>query len=385
MILQEMKKIFGIKRILLIVIFAVLYYFLFFQLNVGIPAYSSERVLLEVSLELVEKYGENIDETEYKDILENFGETEESKIDTWIKTHDDYKQYGIESYGDLLEIRDSLPDADAAYLTSQVSEKFTPDEIQEAMKLAFKKGYLNRLIDSYHTELTQITAYYFELSEQVEKRIAERNEEEVYSFMSYGVMRNYLRILPDFTIFLFLSMIFLIVPYSVKDTMEGIPVLQYTSKKGCKFYWKKLAAVLISSIILCVIEIGWFILMLNQNKTFSFTGCFVSGFWNPFITFMKLTFGQYIVMSIAYIVVIAICLSMITYGLSSCAHNYISAIALQIPAIIFSFVLSFGLMYNFAEITQNIMLLFLVPCICFLIAVIGNVIRYVSIRHYEQF
>lgn len=385
MILQEMNKILGIKRILLIVIFAVLYYFLFFQLNVGIPVYSSERVLLEVSLELVEKYGEKIDETEYRDLLENLNDTEESKIDTWIKTKDEYKQYGIKSYGDLLEIRDSLPDAAAAYLTSQVLEEFTPDEIQEAMKLAFKKGYLNRLIGACQTELTQTTAYYSESSEQAEKRIAERNEEEVYSLMSYGVMRNYLRILPDFTIFLFLSMIFLIVPYSVKDTMEGIPVLQYTSKKGCKFYWKKLAAVLISSIILCVIEIGWFILMLNQNKTFSFTGCFVSGFWNPFITFMKLTFGQYIVMSIAYIVVIAICLSMITYGLSSCAHNYVSAIALQIPAIIFSFVLSLGLMHNFAEITQNIMLLFLVPCICILIAVIGNMIRYVSIRIYEQF
>lgn len=385
MILQEIKKIFGIKRILLIIIFAGLYYFLFFQLNVGIPAYSSERVLLEVSLELVEKYGENIDETEYRDLLENLNDTEESKIDKWIKTNDDYKQYGIDSYGDLIEIRDTLPDSAAAFLTSQVSEKFTQDEIEEAMRLAFRKSYLNRLIEAYCTELAQTTAYYSEKSEQVERRIAERNQEEVYSFMSYGVMRNFLRILPDFTIFLFLSMILLIVPYSVKDTMEGIPVLQYTFRKGCKFYWKKLAAVLISSLILYVIEIGWFILMLNINNTFAFTGCFVSGFWNPFITFMKLTFGQYILMSLAYIMVIALCLSMITYGLSSCAHNYISAIALQIPSVIFSFALSFGLMYNFGEITQNIKLLFFVPCVCILIACIGNVIRYVSIRLYEQF
>ena len=144
----------------------------------------------------------------------------------------------------------------AANLTSQVLEKFTPDEQQAAMNLAFRKAYINRLIEEYDTELNRPTAYYSEISDKAEKRIVERNQEEVYSLMLYSVMRSFLKILPDFTTFLFLSMIFLIVPYSVKDTMEGISVLQYTFQKGCRYYWKKLAAVFISSVILCTIEIG---------------------------------------------------------------------------------------------------------------------------------
>ena len=384
MILQEIKKIFGIKRVLLIAIFAVIYYFLFFQFNVGIPEYTSERVLLDASLELVEKYGESLDETEYRDLLENFADKEESEIDRWLKENEEYSQYGIESYKDWIAMASYLPEADARSLSSQILTNFTIEESRAAMEIAFREVYTNSLIESYNTKENLPIAYYDDILKQEEKRIAERNQEEVYSLMPYSVMTNYLRIFPDFAIFLFLSIIFLIVPYSVKDTMEGIPILQYTSQKGCRYYWKKLAAVFICSLILCAIEIGWFAIMIGVNHTFSFMGCFVSGFWNPFITFMKLTFGQYITLSLAYITVVALCLSMITYGLSSCAHNYISAIAFQIPTIILSFVISFGLLYNFAEITQNIPLLCLVPCICILIAVIGNVIRFLSIKFYEK-
>lgn len=387
MILQEIKKIFGIKRVLLIGIFAVIYYFLFFQFNVGIPAYNSERVLIEVSLELLEKYGERMDETEYSDLSDSLDDTEESEIDKWIKENDECRQYGIESYKDWLTMEPSLPEAARRSLSSQISISFSTEEKQAAWNMAFRDIYINSLIEAYDTELgsNQSTTYYSELSEKEKERIAERNQEEVYSLMPYIVMRNYLIIFSDFTIFLFLSVILLIVPYGVKDTMEGIPVLQYTSRDGCRYYWKKLMAVFISGFILCLIEIGWCALMIEINHTFSFTGCFVSGFWNPFVTFMKLTFGQYIAMSLIYIIVIALCLAMITYGLSSCAHNYISAIALQIPVIIFCFVIYFGFMANFAEITQNILLLCLIPCVCVLAAVIGNVIKFLSIRFYEQF
>lgn len=385
MIVQELKKIFNIKRVILIVIFAVLYCFLFFRLNIGIPAYSSERVVLEVSLELIEKYGESMNAAEFRDFLINFIDTGESKIDTWIKGNEEYKQFGIESYRDLLEIRDSLPDADAANLTSQVLEKFTPDEQQAAMDHAFREGYLNRLTEAYETEQNKSTAYYSEIPEQADKRMTERNQEEIYSLMPYSVMANYQKLLPDFACFLFLSMILLIVPYSVRDTMEGIPILQYASKRGFGYYWKKLAAVFISSIVLCAIEIFFFTLMLGKNGAFSFANCFVSGFGNPFITFVKLSFGQYIVISLAYITIIGLCLAMITYGLSSCTHNYISAIAFQIPAIIFSIVISLTLMPHFAEITQNIMLLYMVLFVCVFIAVIGNMIRFLSIKFCEQF
>ena len=387
MILQEMKKIFGIKRILFIIVFAVLYYFLVFQFNVGIPSYRSDRVLLNVSLELMEKYGESLDETEYRDLLENFDDTEESEMDRRLKENEEFSQYGIESYEDWITMSSSLPEAAHRSLSSQISKIFTMEESQMAMEFSFRKIYINNLIKAYESELNgdRPTSYYSEIPQQAEKRITERNQKEVYSLIPYNVMRTYQSILPDFTIFLFLSMIFLVVPYSVKDKMEGIPILQYTSRKGCRYYWKKLTAVFVSSFILCVIEMSWFALMIGINHAFSFTGCWVSGFWNPFITFMKLTFGQYLAMSLAYIMVIALCLSMITYGISSYANNYISAIALQIPAVIFSFIIAFGLMAGFAEMTQSVLLLCLMPCISVLATIIGNVVRFFSIKLYEQF
>lgn len=387
MILQELKKIFGIKRVLLIAAFAVLYYFLFFRLNVGIPEYHSDSVLLQTSLELLERYGENLEEAEYQDLSEVFHRIEESAIDAWIKENDAFRQYGMESYRDWLEGENELSDDVEASLSSQILTGFTEEEQREAWEIACREMYLDMLLKAYEAEARSdgLTAYYNEIPEQAEKRIAERNREEVYSLMPYTVMNCYRSILSDFALFLFLSMLFLIVPYSVKDTVEGVPILQYTSQKGCRYYWKKLAAVFIGAFLLCMAETGWLALVLGIDRTFSFAGCFVSGFSNPFITFVKLTFGQYIVMSLVYIVGIALCLAMVAYCLSSWARNYISAIALQIPAVIFSFVLSYGFMYNFAEISQNRILLCIIPCICMFAAGVGNVVRFLAVRYYGQF
>lgn len=387
MILQELKKIFGIKRVLLIGAFAVLYYFLFFRLNVGIPEYRSDSVLLQTSLELLERYGENLEEAEYQDLSEGFHKIEESAIDAWIKENDAFRQYGMESYRDWIEGRSELSDDVAASLSSQIATGFTVEEHQEATKIAFREMYRDMLLEAYEAEARSdgLTTYYSEIPGPAEKRIAERNREEVYSLMPYTVMNRYQSILSDFALFLFLSMLFLIVPYSVKDTVEGVPILQYTSQKGCRYYWKKLAAVFIGAFLLCMAETGWFALMLGINRAFSFAGCFVSGFSNPFITFVKLTFGQYIVMSLIYIVGIALCLAMVAYCLSSWARNYVSAIALQIPAVVFSFVLSYGFMYNFSEISQNRILLCIIPCICMFAAGVGNVVRFFAVRYYGQF
>ncbi len=369
MILQELKKIFGVQRILLIAVFAVLYYFLFFRLDI-VPEYSSDRIFLELSLELMGKYGENIDEAEYRDLLDNLVSMDESEINTWINGHDGFKWFNIENYGDLIARLEPLSYSARASSVDQISEKFAPEEQQALWNIVFKRVlreiYMNDIIEAYDAELrsNRPTAYYSEIPEKDQKRIAERNLEEVFSLMPYSAMRKYLSFFSDFTIFLFLSMIFLIVPYSVKDTMEGIPVLQYSSQKGCRYYWKKLAAVFAGSFILCLMEKGWFAFMLSKNYTFSFADCFVSGFGNPFITLMKLTFGQYIIMSLVYSACIALCLALITYCLSGCAHNYISAIAFQIPAIIFGFVVSFGFMRSFAEISQSVILLCMIPCIC---------------------
>lgn len=386
MILQELKKLFEIKRLLLILLLGILFYILFFHKNVGIPVYSSERINLEVSLDLKEKYGYELDQNEYKQLLNNSNQTEESKIDEWIKANEDFKKNQIANYRELLANQDSLPDKIAGSLIGQIATEFTEKQQQSALDNIWRVDYVKSIVEVYDTETKSNTSEFYNADKlnKSSKRIEERNQKEVYSLMPDVVMRIYLTILPDFAIFLFLSIILLIVPYSVKDTMEGITVLQYASQKGCKFYWKKTIAVFISSFVLSVIETGLLLIMINKNNAFSFVNCYVSGFQNPFITFMKLTFGQYMFMSLFYIILIGLCLSMITYWISSYTNNYISAIAFQIPIIIFSIVISLTIMSQFAEITQNIGLLYVIPSMCILMAITGNTIRFILIRFYEH-
>lgn len=380
--IQEIKKLFDLKRILLIVIFGILFYALFFRQYRISPIFNSEKVLLDFSIELKEKYGNSIDDNEYIALLQAIEEQEESKIDIWIKENQEFRDHQIYNYKDFFAIIDTLPDSVAGPLYSRILTGFTEEEQNEGMKIVLKKEYLESLTDYYNKEVKsgKLTAFYPQISEQFKSRMEERKPEEVHSFMPKNIMRRYLGMLPDFSIFLLLSMILLVVPYSVKDTMEGINTMQYTAKKGCRYYWIKALSVLSGTLILGGIEILLFMFMIGRNGAFHFMDCYVSGFANPFISFVKLTFGQYIGISIIYILIVGLCLALLTYCLSGMARNYISAIAFQIPFIIFSMVLSLGLMPHFAEITQNITLLISIPVLCMMIAVCGNIIRFISLR-----
>lgn len=386
MMAQELKKIFDRKRVLLVLFLGIIFYILFFQKNIGVPVYSSERIDLELSLDLMDTYGYEIDEAEYAKLQHEFEVKQTSKVDAWIKEQATFQEHGIGSYEELLAKQDSFSDEIASMLTSLVATNFTEKEQQEALDFVWRKEYIENLLTAYDTEIkdSQKTSYDTEIPENAQSRIAKRGQEEIYSIMPDSIMRKYLAVFPDFTVFLFLSIILLVVPYSVKDTMEGIPILQYGSRKGCRYYWKKLFAVFFAALLLCVVEIGFLAFMLNKSHVFSFWNCFVSGFRNPFISVLKATFGQYIIASIAYSVVIGLCLALVTYCLSSCARNYISAIALQIPVIVFSIAVSLLVMSHFAEITQNITVLLLILIICIVAAMIGNAARFISIRFFEQ-
>lgn len=386
MIIQEMKKIFQWKRVFMLFIMGILFYLAFFRQNIGFSNYESEKVNLFVTNELMEKYGNMIDENVYTELKNGLNETEESKIDLWIKGNQEFQKNQIYSYEELIMKVDTLSDDVAKILTGQVNENFTDEEQMESLENIWRTVYRKNVVDSYEQEVNAgtLTSYYSEIPKEMEKRISERNKEEIYSLMPDMVMRKYLMILPDFTIFLLMSMILLVVPYSVKDTMEGINKMQYATKRGCRFYWTKLSAVFFSSLILGTIEVGFLMLMLKKNEAFSFMDCFVSGFQNPFITFAKMTFGQYVMFSVGYIVMIGLCLALVTYCLSSLARTYISAIAFQIPFIVFSMIVALLLMPHFAEITQKMSFVIVMPIICVIITACCNVIRFLSLRTHKK-
>lgn len=386
MIIQEVKKLFAVKRLVLIFALGALFYMIFFSKNVGIPTYSSERVHIDVSEELVHTYGNELDEEEYRTLVHRAASDQESQIDVWIKQNSQFREYGIESYRDLLNIQDSLSDAVGSNLTSQISQRFTEEEQQAALDQIWRENYIDGLVEAYDREARSgdTTSYYTELSEKERLRLHERNQEEVYSLMPDRVVYDFLSILPDFTIFLIISVVFLVVPYSVKDTVEGVNPLQYGARNGVMFFWKKGLAVLISALLLCMVQSGLLLFMLYQNDALPFMGCFVSGFGSSFVSFGKLTFGQYVGFSIGYHLLLGLSVAMIAYCLSSCANNYISAIAMQIPIVVAGIVFALLLMPHFAEITQNRLLLFGILAICVFGAAAGNMARFLSIKRYDR-
>ena len=366
MLIQEWKKLFEKKRIFMLAVLGVFFYFLFFQTNVGIPSYSSENINLQISKELKEKYGANMDAVEYEEFVSSIEPAKENPVDIWIKENESFSDAGIQSYGELLQKQDQLSREMAMSLTSQVLNHFTENQLRDAFQDNWEQEYKKTFIETYKIETKA------------------RKSEEVYSLMPEIVMKKYLTLLPDFTIFVILSGILLVVPYAVKDKMEGVTVLQYSSRKGCKYYWKKLEAAFIGLVALNLCEIGFLLGMVWKNGGFTFLDCYVSGFMTSFLASWKVTFGQYIAISILFIMVCSILLSLLAYCLASLAGNYVSAIAFQIPLIIFGMIISMGVMPHFLEITQKSLWLYFIPVICVVMAVTGNFIRSWTIRRYEK-
>ena len=100
-ILNELKKIFNIKSIFLLIIITMTMYFLFIEFNiVNFPNGRPALDIYNMFVDMKDSYGEFMDEEEFEDFKIKYEEAKK-EADEYIQSREDFKQLGITNYDEF--------------------------------------------------------------------------------------------------------------------------------------------------------------------------------------------------------------------------------------------------------------------------------------------
>lgn len=326
-ILNELKKIFNIKSVILLVLINIVMYFLFIEFNItyfpnGRPALD----IYNMFVEMENTYGEFMDEEEFEDFKLKYEEAVK-EADEYIQSRKDFKMAGINNYEDFVNM-----DHENEELYELYSDVIFKKKIDVFWELPWREEYIRYYENK--EELMLVPS----LNEKQELRIKEILDKGLEtSVFNNVIFSNYNEFIKSAAKTILLSVMFIITPIYLKDNKDKINYLQYTSKTGRKIFKKKIFAGVLASFILVTVQFICFFIMYSTNNTSMFFNCNINSIYNSIIFWYDLTFIQYIALTVIGTYILAFVFTLIPMLVSSISKNYITAIGVQLPIALFSF------------------------------------------------
>lgn len=344
---NELKKIMTLKTIVLLFIVSVVFYqhFIMFDLEFFPNGRPTKDAFL-VAREMVEQYGEYLDEEEF----EHFKKVYEQKIEeatAYLQSQKDLVAAGLDTY-EKFEKAD-LSDEKLARLHGKV---LFEDEIDIFWELEAREYLIEEHYE--HPERFGHGRSDGPLSDGELARVNNLLESgSATAILPWLVYENYNTLAGNVTKLLFLSVMIIITPLYLTDRKNKMIHLQYTTRAGRTVFFKKIIAALIATIVVITVQLVWFFYLYRGNDTAIFMPIEISSLFNSFISWYDLTFLQYIILTVISMYALGIVTLLLVALISSLAPNYMTNIGVQIPL---AFVL-FGIGTDY--LVQNITNIFL--------------------------
>lgn len=345
LILEELKKLFTVKTIILISVVSFIMYQQFIMFD--FKHFPNGRPSLDTFLatqKMLEDYGKTMDEGEFED-FKNIHEKRIDEATAYVKSQDELVAAGIDTYEEFRSI--NREDERLAALYHKVVFE---DYVNVFWEIQAREG----MIETYeHPE--RFSQYGpGELNEKQEARIHELVENgATTAVFTYLVFENYNTLIKVVAIMIFLSVMLVLMPLYVRDKRNHAIFLQYTSKVGRSLFTKKLFAGLIASLTVITTHLCCFFFLYAGNDTSMFFPLTINSIYNNFVSWYDLTFFQYIVLTVIGIYLLGIALVLVAACISSIAPNYMTSVGLHVPL---AFIL-FGLGTSY--LVQNITIVYL--------------------------
>ncbi|MHB8061077.1 MAG: ABC transporter permease [Ruminiclostridium sp.] len=321
-IIEEMKKIYNLKILMLLVVGTVVFYELFILFDIqnfpnGRPALDG----YNISVALQQNYGNEMDEKEFVDFKSRYA-ANVAQANALIQKNQVFQKAGITTY----EAMQSLETVNRE-LYCQLVKEFQNMNID----LYFTLEEQTRMIERYENPIN--SSEYEKMSNDRQARmneiIAQGNTQSVLHSV---VFDNYNSLISKFSVFIVLCIILMITPMLIRDKLHLVSNLQCATKYGRKLLTSQLIAAIIATVLVITIQVELFLWVYSYNHTEMFYGANISSCFNlPF--WFDMTFEQYIGLSIGMIYMMGIGIVCITFVISKLCKTYISAIAVQIPVI----------------------------------------------------
>lgn len=322
-IVNEIKQIFTLKKVLLMVLITGLFYFLFISFYIshfpnGRPALDEYRI----SIEMLENYGLYMNEAEFLDFKAGY-ERQINEANEYLQSREDFVKAGITTYEDFLDT--SLHDEVTEELRNQIL-------FQEQVEVFWQLQEKKRIIGTYENRQSNLKQSYAHLGTEQEKRLNEIfNAEQETAVFSYIVFENYNDMIPYMATLILISIMLMISPIHLKDRLNRVNYLQYTSKTGRGIFHKKLLAAMGATLIITTLQLLLFFLVYTKNETAMFLKASVTSFNSYFVSWFPLTFMNYILLTVAGIYLLALVTTLIVVVISNRVPNYMTLIGVQIP------------------------------------------------------
>lgn len=327
-IANEAKKIFNLTNILVVIVssFIIWNLFIYFEIE-HFPNGQPANQHYNNAVTMLNKYGTSMDEKEFEDYKKL--REEKSKIATnYLLNNKEAISLGISSYEDLEEI---LQKENRTDIEKQINDLHSKIMFEENVAQFWDLEAMDYEIDRYEDKDFWVGLSQDFNQKQLDRKIEVINSEQVNSPLNFIILRNYNELILSVTILILISVAIMISPIFSSDNKNKVNYLQYSSKIGRKLFKRKVMSGLISTGIIVTIQLGIFFMIYKSNNTFMFWNCSINSVFSDVLSWFDLTFGQYIILSVVIVYILALVYSTIAMFVSSKVNSYIALIGVQIP------------------------------------------------------
>lgn len=265
--------------------------------------------LYEIGEKIIPMFGSEIDAKEYEQ-LEQMYEEEVKKANAFLSNDPEARKLHLDTYEKFnnIDINDEQQNEYHSKIIFDLNKEFAWNLRAYEIYMDIYKGREDDLTNS------------LELGSSQQQKYASYTDIAIKNFDTYKM---------NVAAVIFLSIIILLSPVFMRDKMENVVAIQYTTKKGRRSYRIKWLAGLVSGFVMT--------LLLVVRYTIPYLGNHLENYYNlPLSTFSgyyswyDLTFIDYIWLSVGVVIVLSILLSILTLTISTIVPNMSALIGVQI-------------------------------------------------------
>ncbi|WLD94674.1 hypothetical protein [Alkalihalobacillus sp. AL-G] len=318
----EIRKLLNWKVLGLVLLISLLFFEMFLRFNFEV--FPNGRPTLDhfnVSKQMIDKYGNEMDETEFKNFKVTY-EEEVQKASGYLQSRDDFAAVDVTTYEQFREMD----------LSKEKLKKLHGDVIfHEEVDVFWELQARDSIIEHYEKRKES----FLRNTSEIDKPAWKENVVEgssINAILPSFVHENYLNLITMLVILILLSVMIVVGRIHITDQKNNAILLQYTTHSGRNLFKKKIVASIVTALLITTVYLVVFFILYSQNETGAFFDSSVHSFDGWFTFWVDITFFQYIVLTVLGVYVLAIITAAISTFLSRLVGSYISLIGVHVPA-----------------------------------------------------
>jgi len=339
LLLQEMKKIWNPVIVIIIMVFGLIYYVLFSSFYIQYYINGSEnQAAFDLASEWSQKYENTLEYDEYEEIVQQLEDeklqfADQLKdiplaVDNSITTYEEFRAFENE-YFDRISDGKVEPDTERTKWTIiNNSNLFRIQSIEQTIR-DYKLKSEHNLSDFFNGEHTDAE----------EERLIELNQSAIkFGYIPSGILDSTTGLTISFMIWVMISVIILLSPTIVRDRLNRIQNLQFSSFTGRKILFAQIKASLASAAILTVLNCLIYGVLLISKGALVLKDFYL--YSHDYVPWFDWTYGTYLLVLAGMALIVGMMTGGFTVFLSRYSRNYIGMLiksVLLLGVLIFTF------------------------------------------------